>query len=89
VFHRATQIYGIKYWAIWYPMGTFVPRYDVCSYAGYEDATGMHAFINHRRKGLIYKNINQIEAGVMTGTFKPFLLDMKQIQLYTDNHMPR
>jgi hypothetical protein len=86
---RSSHLWGIKYWAIWYPEGYFVPKFEICTYEGYNADTGTHYFINHKKKGLIFKNQAQLEIGVATGTFKPFLLDISKVTDYINTQMPR
>ena len=88
---KERYLWGTRYWAIWYPLGHFIPRYDLCTYLGQDKDLGLYYFANtsKTRKGIFAKSYGQLNIGITTNTFKPFLLDMKRLNDYIDILEPR
>lgn len=85
---KSTHLWGIRWWALWYPTGMFVPKFDVCSYEGYDPDSGLYYFCVHKKKGIIVKSLSQIEVGIFTNSFKPFLLNIPLVEKYVNKEMP-
>ena len=74
-FEERKSFLGIEFWALWNT--TLKPNYIVMKYIGYDRDTGMHYFQTLNRHAIIKKNYNQIDYGIKSNTFKPFVLPTK------------
>lgn len=77
-FERSTEFLGVEYWAIWNTQ--LKPNYVVLRYIGHDKDIGMHYFESLNRRIIIKKNYNQIDFGIKSSTFKPFVLSTRVVE---------
>jgi len=72
----ATHLFGVRVWASWSEMMT--PHFRLLHYLGM-DNYGVHYFCFRGTTAVITKTTEQITAGINSGSFKPFCINMEQV----------
>ena len=66
------ELFGVRFWAQWFPMGR-TPRFELFRYFGHAEDTGLFYFQHRKHPSMwVTRSFNQMTTDP---TFRPFLLD--------------